>query len=97
LTVSVCKSALLNQSELRNKIITTVRVVVAITPRRSNAPAAIVLHRRNHQKLLDPYRGNEGYKGNVRFDPIVGIVRFDPIVGIVRFDPIVGIVRLTNH
>jgi len=58
--------------------------MLALTPRRSNAPAAIVPQRRNHQKRPDPYRGNDPYKGNVRFDPTVKIVRFDPTVKIVR-------------
>jgi hypothetical protein len=73
LTLSVCNSALLNQSDLSNKIITTIRVVVALTPHRSNAPAAIVLHRRNHQngctppvemKGFTPPVEMKGYSGN---------------------------------
>jgi hypothetical protein len=43
---------------VKRNLITTIRVVVALTLHRSNAPAAIVPQRRNDQKRPDPHGGN---------------------------------------
>ena len=46
--------------------------MLALTPRRSNAPAAIVPQCRNHEKQLDPHGGNcssHPHSGNEGVDP----------------------------
>ena len=88
LTLLVCKSGLLNQSELSNKIITTIRVVVALTPHRSNSVAEL--------RPLHPQQSCCTAETTHNLDPpTVEIVRLTPTVEMKGLTPTVEMKGLT--